>query len=286
MKNILNNVWKFIKELAPVRMVVKLVKTPILLACVVVIVGLGHSQVVEWYDDYMVLYTEANNKIEDEDDEEGLEFTMIDDQLYTLKGSVKAGDCERIAAEMPKAFTVILESPGGNLAEGSCLAAHMKLRNVVTVVRGTEVMNEFGKVIYTPGENNKDNDNTPDYMKGKSMCASACGLMFLGGDKRYLIGEVYFGIHGPGTPPGALGGTSKAAVESSAFRTAASLLKLLKSLGVEDPGLRLLFIQVPNASMYWLHPRDFKAKPSLVSLATNYRDFWGFSGVDLEGGIR
>ena len=286
MKNILNNVWKFIKELAPVRWVVKLVKTPILLAMVIVIGVLGHSQAVEWYDEYMVLYTEANNKIEKDEEVTGLEFTKINDNLYTLKGTVKAGDCDRIASEMPKAFTVILESPGGNLAEGSCLAAHIQLRDVVTVVRGTEVMNELGEVIYTPGENDKDDDNTPDYMKGKAMCASACGLMFLGGDKRYLIGEVYFGIHGPGTPPGSLGGTSKAAVESSAFRTASSLLKLLKSLGVEDEGLRLLFIQVPNASMYWLHPRDFKAKPALITLATNYRDFWGFSGVDLEGGIR
>lgn len=286
MKKILSSIWKFIKELAPVRGVVALVKSPVLLACTVVIVGLGHSQVIEWYDEYMIMYEEANNKIEKEEEEEGLEFIKIDDQLYTLKGTVKAGDCDRIAALMPPSFTVILESPGGNLAEGSCLAAHIQLRNVVTVVRGDEVMNEFGKIIYSPGEGTEGDKDTPTYMKGKAMCASACGLMFLGGDKRYLIGEVYFGIHGPGTPPGALSGTTKNAVESSAFRTASSLLKLLKSLGVEDEGLRLLFIQVPNASMYWLHPRDFPAKPSLITIATNYRDFWGFNGTDLEGGMR
>ena len=99
----------------------------------------------------MVLYEEANNKIEEEENTGGLEFTKIDDQLYTLMGTVKEGDCEKIAPLMPDAFTVILESPGGNLAEGSCLAAHIKLRNVVTVVRGTKVLNELGETIYTPG---------------------------------------------------------------------------------------------------------------------------------------
>jgi hypothetical protein len=40
-------------------------------------------------------------------------------------------------------------------------------------------------------------------------------------------------------------------------------MKLLKSLGVADEDLRLLFIQIPNSSMYLLHPRDFKARPAL-----------------------
>ena len=65
-------------------------------------------------------------------------------------------------------------------------------------------------------------------MKDKSICASACGLIFLAGDKRYLIGDVYFGIHGPGTPPGSMNGASPGAIEASAFRTASSLMKLLK----------------------------------------------------------
>ena len=160
----------------------------------------------------------------------------------------------------------------------------MKLRNVVTVVRSTPVMNQLGEMIYTPGTN--ADENTPDFMKGKSVCASACGLMFLAGDKRYLIGDVYFGIHGPGTPPGSMNGANSAAIESSAFRTASSLLQLLKSLGVEDEGLRMLFIQIPNATMYWLHPRDFEVKPGLVRIATDYRDFFGTTGSDPEGGMR
>ena len=282
----MKKIWSFIKELLLIRLLIKLITNPILLVCIVLAVAISKDQVVEWYDEYMVLYEEANNKIEEEENTQGLVFTKIDDKLYTLMGTVKEGDCEKIAPLMPESFTVILESPGGNLADGSCLAAHIKLRNVVTVVRADEVLNELGEVIYKPGSNLEVDENTPDYMKDKSMCASACGLIFLAGDKRYLIGEVYFGIHGPGTPPGSMNGASPAAIESSAFRSASSLMKLLKSLGVEDEGLRLLFIQIPNASMYWLHPRDFKVRPALMTIATDYREFFGVTGSDLEGGMR
>jgi len=282
----MKKIFNFIKELLLIRLLIKLITNPILLVCIVLAVAISKDQVVEWYDAYMVLYEEANNKIEEEENTQGLVFTKIDDKLYTLMGTVKEGDCEKIAPEMPDAFTVILESPGGNLKDGSCIAAHIKLRDVVTVVRDSIVLNELGETIYEPGSNLDIDENTPDYMRGKSICASACGLMFLAGDKRYLMGEVYFGIHGPGTPPGSMNGASPAAIESSAFRTASSLMKLLKSLGVEDEGLRLLFIQIPNASMYWLHPRDFEVRPALMTIATDYRDFFGITGSDLEGGLR
>ena len=281
MKKILN----YIKQSFLGRTVSYLIRNPFLIVVIILLVITGKDKGVEWYDEYMVLYEEANNKIEEEENTGGLEWKKIDDQLYTLMGTVKEGDCEKITPQMPDGyFTVILESPGGNLAEGSCLAAHMKLRNVVTVVRSTPVMNQLGEMIYTPGTN--VDENTPDFMKGKSVCASACGLLFLAGDKRYLIGNVYFGIHGPGTPPGSMNGASASAIESSAFRTASSLLKLLKSLGVEDEDLRMLFIQIPNATMYWLHPRDFEVKPGLVKIATDYRNFFGTTGSDPEGGMR
>jgi hypothetical protein len=279
-KKILN----FIKQSFIGRTVSYLFRNPAIVVVIVLLVVVGKNQAVEWYDEYMVLYTEANNKIEEEENSNGLVLTKIDESLYTLMGTVEEGDCEKISPQMPQSFTLILESPGGNLAEGSCLAAHIKLRDVVTVVRNSKVLNEFGEEIYTPGTN--IDENTPDFMKGKSICASACGLLFLAGDKRYLVGDVYFGIHGPGTPPGSMNGASPAAIESSAFRTSSSLMKLLKSLGVEDEDLRLLFIQIPNATMYWLHPRDFKVRPALITIATDYRDFFGTTGSDLEGGMR
>ena len=281
----MNKILNYIKQSFLGRTVSYLIRNPFLIVVIILLGVVGHDKGVQWYDEYMVLYEEANNKIEEEENTGGLEFKKIDDQLYSLMGTVKEGDCEKIAPLMPEAFTVILESPGGNLADGSCLAAHMKLRNVVTVVRGTKVLNELGETIYMPGSNTSQ-DETPDYMKDKSICASACGLLFLAGDKRYLIGDIYFGIHGPGTPPGSMNGASSSAIEASAFRTASSLMKLLKSLGVQDEKLRLLFIQIPNATMYWLHPRDFEASPGLVTIATDYRNFYGTTGSDLEGGMR
>ena len=204
----------------------------------------------------------------------------MDDFLYTLTGSVGDGDCDRISPLMPSDFTLILESPGGNLAEGSCLAAHIKLRNVVTVVRDTPVMNSEGKIIYAPGEVGAELGI--DHLKDKVVCASACGLLFLGGDRRYLMGDVWFGIHGPGTPAEFISRMNPMQAESGAYRTASNLLGLLERLGVEDPEVRKLFVQIPNQTMYWLKPGDFEIKPNLIKLATNYVNFWGLTTAILD----
>jgi hypothetical protein len=235
-----------------------------------------------YYGMFMEEYTRLNSEKEEkaDDPKNHLKFTKVDDFLYTLTGSVGEGDCDKIAPQMPDNFTLILESPGGNLAEGSCLAAHIKLRNVVTVVRDTPVMNADGAVVYTPGNVGEELDI--DHLKEKTVCASACGLMFLGGDRRYLIGNVWFGIHGPGTPDEFIGRMHPRQAESSAYRTAANLLGLLESLGVEDPDVRILFVQIPNQTMYWLHPRDFGAKPNIIKLATNYVNFWGLTTANLD----
>jgi hypothetical protein len=199
---------------------------------------------------------------------QGLKFEKIGDGLYTLTGNVRDGDCEKIVPEMPQQFAVILESPGGSLSEGMCLASHIKLRDVITVVRDTPVINELGKIIYEPGLISKE---------GKVICASACGLLFLGGDRRHLIGNVFFGIHGPRTPEEMLPQIHKRTLEAQAYQTSVVLLRLLERLGVEDSQVRMAFLAIPSTSMYWLNPRDFKAKPELVGLATDYKNFWGLT---------
>ena len=70
--------------------------------------------------------------------------------------------------------------------------------------------------------------------------------------------------------------------ESGAYRTASNLLGLLEELGVDDPEVRKLFIQIPNQTMYWLKPNDFQVKPGLIKLATNYVNFWGLSTASLD----
>lgn len=259
-----------------------LYKNPIYLILVLALVALSYNQMRMYYGVFMEEYTRLNSEKEEKADDPNnhLKFNKVDDFLYTLTGSVGEGDCDRIAPQMPENFTLILESPGGNLAEGSCLAAHIKLRNVVTVVRDTPVMNADGAVVYTPGQVGAELDI--EHLKEKTVCASACGLMFLGGDRRYLIGNVWFGIHGPGTPEEFIGRMHPRQAESSAYRTAANLLGLLESLGVEDPDVRILFVQIPNQTMYWLHPRDFEAKPGIIKLATNYVNFWGLTTAALD----
>lgn len=259
-----------------------LYKNPIYLILVIAVVALSYNQLRMYYDSFMEEYDRLNSEKEEKQDDpkNHLTFTKLDDFLYSLTGSVGEGDCDKIAPQMPENFTLILESPGGNLAEGSCLAAHIKLRNVVTVVRDTPVMNDEGDIVYTPGQVGKELEI--GYLEDKTVCASACGLMFLGGDRRFLMGNVWFGIHGPGTPEEFIGRMHPRQAESSAYRTAANLLGLLESLGVEDPDVRILFVQVPNQTMYWLHPRDFEAKPNIIKLATNYVNFWGLTTAHLD----
>ena len=282
LKNAALFVIQAIKSTWLYRLIQSTIKNPIYLILVVAVGALSFNQTRMYYNMFVEEYARLNEEKEEKADDpaDHLKFTKIDDFLYTMTGSIGDGDCDRIVPDMPMNFTLILESPGGNLAEGSCLAAHVKLRNVVTVVRDTPVMNDEGKVVYTPGQVGAELEI--DHLKDKTVCASACGLIFLGGDRRYLIGNVWFGIHGPGTPEEFISRMHPRQAESSAYRTAANLLGLLESLGVEDPDVRILFVQVPNQSMYWLHPRDFSAKPGIVKLATNYVNFWGLTTANLD----
>lgn len=261
---------------------VYIIKRPLLLVLILLVVGLSYNQGRIYYEQYAEEYKRLNSEKKEEADDtsDNLVFKKVDDFLYTLTGSVGEGDCDRISPQMPSDFTLILESPGGNLAEGSCLAAHIKLRNVVTVVRDTPVMNSEGKIIYAPGEVGAELGI--DHLKDKVVCASACGLLFLGGDRRYLMGDVWFGIHGPGTPAEFIGRMNPMQAESGAYRTASNLLGLLERLGVEDPEVRKLFVQIPNQTMYWLKPGDFEIKPNLIKLATNYVDFWDLTTATLD----
>jgi hypothetical protein len=215
----------------------------------------------------------------EEEELKGLEFKQLSESLYSLTGTVREKDCETIVPLMPakKPFAVILESPGGSLFEGGCIASHLKLRNVITIVRDSPIIDEEGNTLYTPGLISDD---------GKVVCASSCSLMFLGGDLRYLIGDVWFGIHAPRTPEDIIGRINPRALEAEAYRTSASLLMLLERLGITNNKLRMMFIQVPSASMYWLRPTDWKEFPPLITLATHYRDFWGYSAENVLATVK
>ena len=95
----------------------------------------------------------ASDVTEQEEEIGNLDFKQLGPNLYSMTGDVGIGDCERIVPMLPttQPFTLILESPGGSLQDGMCLSAHLQLRNVITVVRDTPVLNENGEIIYTPG---------------------------------------------------------------------------------------------------------------------------------------
>jgi hypothetical protein len=212
-------------------------------------------------------------------EKKGLDFKKLSAQLYSMTGHIGTDDCEKIVPLLPNdgtPFTVILESPGGSLYDGLCLAAHLKQRNVVTVVRDTPIIDDEGKTLYEPGLVGFSDDQ-PAIMDGKVICASSCAFIFLGGDYRYLIGDVWYGIHAPRTPEAVQGGISKSAIETQAYRSATGIMMLLDTLGVTQNKIKYLFIQVPSTSMYWLHPRDFSVTPELGLIATHYRDFWDFN---------
>lgn len=283
LKFIITFLYDGVKQNFIVKLLQNILSSPAKIIVTIIIILLSWNQFNIYYDKYMVMYNELNDPTTQEVVErEGVTFKNITDNVYLLTGTIEEGDCSKVVADMPDAFTLILESPGGNLAEGSCIAAHVKLRNVVTVVRDTPLSDEDGNVIYEPGV---ATEKINERFGRRTMCASACGLIFLGGDQRYLIGNVWLGIHGPGTPQDQVGRMHPTQVETSTLRTASNLLKLLEDLGVEDNDVRLLFIQIPNASMYWLQPNDFSIKPGLIKLATHYRNFWGFSGSNLSGGL-
>ncbi len=215
-----------------------------------------------------------------------LTLTEINPTLFTLTGDVGVGDCERIISQLPttQPFTLVLESPGGSLQDGVCIAAHLKARNVVTVVRDTPIIDADGNTVYAPGSYTEiGQDFIANGKKPPVICASACSLMFVGGDERHLIGDVNLGIH---SPRAAQPITDGSVAESQAYETAHNLLAFLENtLGVVESKLRRLFIQVPAASMYYVNPRDFAGAPWLVTIATHYVDFFGFNAIDPRASV-
>ena len=155
-----------------------------------------------------------------------LTLTQLGPNSYSLTGDVGIGDCERIIPQLPttQPFTLVLESPGGSLGDGMCLAANFKLRNVITVIRDTPVLNADGVEVYTPGVNT-ETGKTMTAIQGKpvTICASSCSLIFMSGVEGVLIGDVYLGIHEPRSSV-AVGDTFTA--EASADSTANQRLKL------------------------------------------------------------
>ena len=232
------------------------------------------------------LLGQAEEITTEEQDIGNLTLNKLGENLFSLTGDVGIGDCERIVPQLPttQPFTLILESPGGSLADGICLAANLKIRNVITVVRDTPLTNIEGEVVYEPGMNTTvGKQMTLTQGKPMVMCASACSLIFLAGDERYLMGDVWLGIHAPRSA-GAI--PSAEIAEAGAYQTANQLLSFLQNqLQVDSSDLRRLFISVPANTMYYVNPKDFNRAQYLMGIATHYINFHGFNMIDPRASI-
>ena len=70
----MNKILNYIKQSFLGRTVSYLIRNPFLIVVIILLGVVGHDKGVQWYDEYMVLYEEANNKIEEEENTGGLEF--------------------------------------------------------------------------------------------------------------------------------------------------------------------------------------------------------------------
>ena len=60
----MNKILNYIKQSFLGRTVSYLIRNPFLIVVIILLGVVGHDKGVQWYDEYMVLYEEANNKIE------------------------------------------------------------------------------------------------------------------------------------------------------------------------------------------------------------------------------
>ena len=106
-----------------------------------------------------------------------LQETSLTPLIY-IQGQIEQGDAERvrqILSGIPHGsesfLLVALDSPGGDLSEGLEIARILQSANLHVV---TDVLDENG---------------------GAADCASACSLIYLGGDYRYLAEGSRLGVH-------------------------------------------------------------------------------------------
>lgn len=199
---------------------------------------------------------------------DGMTLTKISETLYSLTGPVGFLDCQRIVSRLPDhPFTLLLESYGGSLYAGVCLAETIKELDVITVVRDSVILDENGSIIYQP---DFDDD-------GYIACASACGLLFFAGDARYLIGDVYFGLHGPGITENSI--RNPVIAYTYGVQSAARMISILRHLGVRDDVI-LFTLRIPSSDMYYLNPDHFDEMEGLRYIANHYVNFWGYTGTN------
>jgi hypothetical protein len=140
---------------------------------------------------------------------------ISDGDADTLKSIIKsANDIGRVVS------AIRLDSPGGNLLEGSNLAG---------IVR-------FGKIATS--------------VIGGTKCASACFIVFAAGNPKYANYNASVGVHGASDEDG------RETVEAGAATV--SMARIVKDLGVPAPIIGKMVVTPPD-SIVWLTPDDLRS---------------------------
>jgi hypothetical protein len=132
-----------------------------------------------------------------------------------LKGAIKsANDSGRLVSG------IRLNSPGGNLLEGSKLAEIVRFGKIATVI--------------------------PD----GAQCASACFIVFAAGDPKFVSYSAFVGVHGASDENGQETVAAGAATVSMA--------RIVKDLGVPAPIIGKMVVTPPD-QIVWLTPDDLRS---------------------------
>jgi hypothetical protein len=147
--------------------------------------------------------------------------------IVSLVGEISDGDSDTLKSIIKSAndsghivSAIRLNSPGGNLLEGSNLAG---------IVR-------FGKIATS--------------VIGGATCASACFIVFAAGNPKYANYNASVGVHGASDEGG------RETVEAGAATV--SMARIVKDLGVPAPIIGKMVVTPPD-SIVWLTPDDLRS---------------------------
>jgi hypothetical protein len=168
-----------------------------------------------------------------------------------IKGNIEVGDYQKLRklVETDEDYfihSIILFSPGGNVAEAIKIGRLIRALNLETSI---------------PGRDPELKDLLPsDVSKDNYMCASACFLVFVAGVQRtiYFGEEPILGVHRPSLTDDDLIALSADDAIASARQVRALIEGYLKEMDVPEKYSDLMF-SVPKEQIRWIGNVDFES---------------------------
>lgn len=181
--------------------------------------------------------------------------------IFVVDGVIEAGDAEKFKkawdAEAYDAFSysVALDSPGGNLAEGIELGEFFRKKNLTTVVAKYSPK--------PPLQEEWEYSANAERIAG-AKCYSACALAFMGGVDRSVEDDSKIGFHQFAGKFNETSNISHAELETSTQSISALISSYLRRMGAKQELFEVMSSTLPN-EMYVLNEKelmDFGVTPS------------------------